>query len=158
MGEILARIKIVAAKRCHCEPFAFCHSELSEESRSEQSQHTAQGKLREVPIYRDHGPIYPPPYFRGPSLPQGGRRRGGGMRPRNDMVIMQSSADREGCPAVYPDEAGRSLCTTIQSFSNLVGSCPFPDISYYLIDYQSRSVSISNLMLPSLFLSSCEFH
>ncbi len=28
---------------CHCEPFAFCHSE-----RSEESQHTAQDKLREA--------------------------------------------------------------------------------------------------------------
>jgi len=56
--SLISQIKCPITQKCHCEPFAFCHSERSEESR-----HTAQGKLREVPIYRDRGLIYPPPYF-----------------------------------------------------------------------------------------------
>ena len=49
--------------------------------------------------------------------------------------------------------------TTInKSFSVMVGSCPFPDFLSYLTDYQNLSVSISNQLLPSPFLSFCEFH
>ena len=51
-----------------------------------------------------------------------------------------------------------SLCGSRQTPFILVDSCPFPDISSYLTNYQNRSVSISNLLLPFLFLSFCEFH